>query len=395
MKPFSKMLFCVVFVFFSKIIFAQTIINFDESGYQSVLKRSKIEKKPIFYMVYATWCHHCNKMKAEVFSDTAVANFLNKNFICAWQDCEIGEGAMLQKKYNIKSFPTFLFLDENENYLYGLNGEYKMTVFLEELKNALNPAKQLPFLKQQFLNDPNNPIKCLSFLTTLKKGKPRTSLNEYAHQYLSTQTDEKLLTEINWKIISNGVTDIKSREFQFVLQHQNEFAAITSPKRVEKKLFNIVTELLQPLTENLDSIQYKKERITAKSINNIRIDSLVFRFDLIFYERTSDWKSYRNSTFDNVEKFVYKDTKTIKEIGQFFLKNVSEADDLKLAIKWNLNALELKESYDGLLLESKLYLKIKNKDKAIYFARKAKEMTKNMGWNSKEADDLFKELEIN
>jgi thioredoxin-related protein len=392
---FSKLLFCVIFVFFSKTIFAQTIINFEESGYQSILNRSQIEKKPILYIIYATWCQHCNKMKAEVLSDATVANFINKNFICVWQDYEKGDGKMLQKKYKIKSFPAFLFLDENENYLYGLNGEYRIPLFLDELQSALNPIKQLPFLKQEFLNEPNNSAKCLSFLSTLKKGKPRTNLNEYAHQYLSTQTDDKLVTEINWKIISNGVTDIKSREFQFVLQHQNEFAAITSPKRVEKKLFNIVTELLQPLTENLDSIQYKKERLTAKSINNVKIDSLVFRFDMLFYERTSNYKSYKNAAFENVEKFIYDDTNTIKEIGQIYLKKINIVDDLNMAIKWNLHALLLKESFDGLLLVSKLYLKIKNKDLAIYFGIKAKEMIKNMGWNSKEADEYFKELKIN
>ena len=60
-----------------------------------------------------------------------------------------------------------------------------------------------------------------------------------------------------------------------------------------------------------------------------------------------------------------------------------------------MSAIHLKEFYDNLFLVSKLYLKIKNKDKAIYFARKAKEMIKNMAWNSQEADDLFKESEIN
>ena len=32
MKPFLKIFFCVIFVFFSEIIFAQTIINFEENG---------------------------------------------------------------------------------------------------------------------------------------------------------------------------------------------------------------------------------------------------------------------------------------------------------------------------------------------------------------------------
>ena len=77
----------------------QKKLDFDESGYQSVLARSKKEKKPIFYMMYATWCAHCNKMKSEVFTDTLVINFMNKNFICASQDVEKGEGDFFRKKF--------------------------------------------------------------------------------------------------------------------------------------------------------------------------------------------------------------------------------------------------------------------------------------------------------
>ena len=80
---------------------AQNEIHFDESGYQSVLKRSKLERKPIFYFIYASWCSHCHKMEKEVFKDSLVASYMNENFICAWQDLEKGEGDFFKNKYKI------------------------------------------------------------------------------------------------------------------------------------------------------------------------------------------------------------------------------------------------------------------------------------------------------
>jgi thioredoxin-related protein len=71
---------------------SQPAINFDDGSYQSVLQRSKDEHKNIFYMLYANWCSHCNKMKQDVFKEEKVSQYLNANFVCAWQDVEKGQG---------------------------------------------------------------------------------------------------------------------------------------------------------------------------------------------------------------------------------------------------------------------------------------------------------------
>lgn len=171
-------------------------------------------------MMYATWCAHCNKMKSEVFTDTLVINFMNKNFICASQDVEKGEGDFFRKKFGIRFYPTFLFLNEDGKELYNTSGEFTAATFVVEAQNSLTKEKQLTYLEEQFLTDVSNSDKCLAYLMALNKGRDRNLLSPIAHQYLATQPNDKLVSANNWKIIANGVTNPQCREFQYVLNHQ-------------------------------------------------------------------------------------------------------------------------------------------------------------------------------
>lgn len=345
-------------------------------------------------MLYATWCPHCVKMKNEVLKDTTVTNLLSKNYISAWQDIEEKEGILLNKKFNITSLPTFIFLDSNENELYRLKGEYKTPVFISEIQNALNPKQQLHYLDKIFISDPSNTQKWLNYMNVLKKGRDRINLSEKANIYLKTQTDEQLISETNWSIISNCVTDISSREFQYVLRHKAAFEAITSPLRVERKMTNIVSELLNPYTESLDTINYYKQRKIAQTIHTRKADSLIFRYDLTIAERTNNWKAYQKTSIESAEIYAWNDAALLKDIAQNYLKNISEVPGLNKAIKWTNRSLELNYSYDGNILLSYLYLKINDKKSAITVARKAKAIGTEMKFDPKVIDELYLKLGI-
>ena len=78
------MRFILLFLLFgcTQIGMAQQDFKFDESDYQTMLQKAKTEKKPVFLMLYADWCPHCNKMKNSVLKDVAVIDFLSKNYLC-------------------------------------------------------------------------------------------------------------------------------------------------------------------------------------------------------------------------------------------------------------------------------------------------------------------------
>lgn len=364
----------------------------DGTTYKTGLETAKKDNKSLFAMLYADWCPHCNLMKKEVFSDPTVMDFLKKNYVCVWLNIEKEEGKAIQKKFNTKSLPTFLFLDPNEILLYTLKGEMKTAEFMTEANNALNPKLQLPFLEKEFLADPSNSTKFFAYLNTLRKGKDRTDLSPATHTYLNTQSDAQLISETNWRVIANGVTDINSREFQYVLNHQKEFAAVASQNRVDRKVVSIVSELLRPLVDNLDTVNYYKQREVAKSIRLQKTDSLVFKFDLTLAERTEKWKFYKKVTLEDTQKLVWNDASFLKDIGQTYLKHIEDIDALKKSIFWVNHSLELTDSYDGNLLLARLYNKIKDKKTALKYAKKAKVICTQMTWSTKDVDTLLAEL---
>ena len=365
----------------------------DDVPYKTALENAKTQGKPLFVMLYADWCPHCNQMKKEVFSDPAVMDFLKKHYVCSWKNIEKEEGIALRDKYNTKSLPTFLFIDpNNETLLYALKGESKKEDFLTEANYALNPKMQLPYLEKQFLADPSDVNKFFTYLNTLKKGKDRTDLSIPTHTYLNTQSDAQLVSETNWRVIANGVTDIKSREFQYVLNHQKEFAAVASQNRIDRKIENIVSELLRPYVDNLDTVNYYKQREVAKSVRLQKTDSLVFKFDLTLAERTEKWQFYKKVTLENTEKLVWNDASFLKDIGQTYLKHIADAESLKKSIFWVKHSIELNDSYDGNLLLAKLYNKIKDKKSALKYAKDAKVICTEMTWSTKDVDALLAEL---
>ncbi len=392
MKPH----FTTFFLFFLFVLpfsaHAQDSILFDESGLESVIQRAKMEKKPIFYMAYADWCPHCKNIKATTLRDPEVVSFMNTNYVFAGLNFEKPGSEDFKTKYNVKTFPTFLVLDENGQELARFTGELKKDKFLSEVKLALNPKQQLPYLKAEYEKDKTNGLNLMRYLVALKKGKDRNELNPIAHEYFEKLSDDKIVNEVNWKIFTNGVSDITSREYQFVITNQQAFAAITSQKRVNDKFKNSVMELLKPIVKTNDVANYKKQRAIAKTINSPMIDSLLFQYDLDHYEFNSNWNEYKKVAAAHIKKYVWNSPKEIKSIVLNVMRNSTDAASLNQSLSWIKHSNELEESYDGIVLEARVHRKLNNIPIAITITKKAKAFSTQMGWDGKEADKLLADL---
>jgi thiol-disulfide isomerase/thioredoxin len=372
----------------------KTTINFLENDYKLALKQSKTSKKPIFVMVYATWCPHCNKMKSTVLKDPAVIDFFNANYINVMMDGESATGKDFMKKFRITSFPTFLYLNENETHLYSTGGEFTSEDFISESKKALNPDTQLPSLEKKFNDDVRNSEACLLYLNGLRKSIDRDKTDEVVAKYLATQPKDLLFTPINWKIIAYGVNQLDTKEFDFVLNHQNDFAKVSSPKRVEVKIVSVVNQALKHNMESLDSIGYDKNRILAKRSNLVKVDSLTFKLDLQMYEACKCWNKYKQSSLESVQKWAWNDYKTINEISKIYILHINEKEALKSAISWAKRSLELNDSAESNFALARLYNKIGDKNTAEVYARKTKKIIIAMGWDAKEIDQFYLDLGI-
>lgn len=390
----NKLVLLFLFAFTSTCtVFAQqTLFTFKD--YNSVVQQSKAEKKPFVVMFYANWCVHCNKMKNEVFTDKEVIDFYSNSYICFGIDSESKEGialkAKLQDKFKVKSYPTFAFMDGNENLLYAMAGEFKKEDFLTEGKKILIPENQITNLRIAFNNDQSNSENCLKYITALRKaGFDATTT---ARKFIETKNESNLYTEDNWKIVANGINDIEAKEINQIVANKEKWAKVSSDSRVEKKLTYVVSDNLKSLAESLDTLNYYKKRPIAASLQIRKVDSLLFRYDLLIAENTNNWKSYKKTTQDNVEKFAWKDSSLLTNICDNYLLHFNDKPSLNYAVNWAKQGVALGESTDKNLLISKLYLKQKDTKNALLYAEKAKTLAVAFSVSTLDVDKLLSEI---
>lgn len=89
-------------------------IKFMEADWNKALLEAKKQNKPIFLDAYTSWCGPCKMLKSNTFTDKAVGEFFNKNFINVALDMEQGDGLAVGEKYQIRAYPTLIITDADQ-----------------------------------------------------------------------------------------------------------------------------------------------------------------------------------------------------------------------------------------------------------------------------------------
>jgi len=120
--------------------------------WEQAIEANKTHKKKIFIDLYTDWCGWCKVMDRNVFSDSAVAVYMNEHFYCVKFNAESKSDIKYQDvvfKYKPESkahelaisllngemsYPSLVFLNEKEQRLTVIKGYQEKDVFLKNLK---------------------------------------------------------------------------------------------------------------------------------------------------------------------------------------------------------------------------------------------------------------------
>ena len=91
--------------------YAVDFLETDKLG--EAIARAEEEGKLVFIDFYTTWCLPCKLMDEDVFTDRALGRYMNERFVSLKVDAEKGNGANLASLYNVRAYPTLVFLDTN------------------------------------------------------------------------------------------------------------------------------------------------------------------------------------------------------------------------------------------------------------------------------------------
>ncbi len=112
-------------------------INFFEGTWQELLAHAAKEDKLIFVDCYAVWCGPCKMMDKNVFTADTVGGYYNTHFINYKMDMEKGEGVTVKQQYEIRKYPSFLFLNAKGEVVHRAIGYKQPEPFIELGEEAI------------------------------------------------------------------------------------------------------------------------------------------------------------------------------------------------------------------------------------------------------------------
>ena len=134
------MKYIICLLLFINQVHAQRIDFIENFELDSIILKS--DKPLILIDFYTTLCGPCKRMDREVFTDSTIVKHVNSNCISLKVNAEEGQGISLAKKYNVTSYPTYLFLNNQGVLVYRTVGYMSSYDFSNQITNAIIESKE-------------------------------------------------------------------------------------------------------------------------------------------------------------------------------------------------------------------------------------------------------------
>lgn len=206
-------------------------VDFRSISFSEALAQSEKEKKPIFLDCYTSWCGPCKFMSENVFPQKEAGDYFNKRFINIKIDMEKGEGIELAKRYDIKSYPTFLILTAEGKEMHRLPGAAPLNEFIPYVEAGLNMKKTREELEKEYNSETINKKDLTAYWLYLRSIGDQNSMEVGKAIYASINKKEKLSLTY-WPALANNSMTAESEGMQFILTNYIELVKNVGEEKV-------------------------------------------------------------------------------------------------------------------------------------------------------------------
>ncbi|WP_294241044.1 thioredoxin family protein [uncultured Chryseobacterium sp.] len=379
-------------LFIGAFAFAQGI-KFEESNFATVLAKAKKENKLVFIDAYTTWCGPCKLMAKNVFPQKTVGDYYNANFVNAKIDMEKGEGIEIAKKYNVKAFPTYLFVDGNGELVHRTLGYVEEGDFIQFAKDAGDPSKRLTALKQKFEEGEKDPefLKNLAGLTMYSD--PEFS-GKVMERYFSSKTE---LDRNDIQMLLSVTQNSDSPTYKIFQSKKAEISNVITPEKYDaidksikisglfKKSYNADTKSWNDNYFLTEAQKFMSKEEAEKTLKKALANRALRNKDIATYEKLTLELNKDTSAMSSEE---------LNALAWNFFENVANKASLEKAVAWAQESVKKNENYANTDTLANLYNKVGDKKNAKLWAEKSIELAKKSGEDSADTEKLLKSLTI-
>lgn len=377
-------------LFIGVLAFAQGI-KFEDTNFSTILAKAKKENKLVFIDAYASWCGPCKLMVKNVFPQKAVGDYYNSHFVNAKIDMEKGEGVELAKKYNVKAFPTYLFVDGNGEVVHRTLGYVEENDFIQFAKDAGDPNKRLTALKQKFENGEKDPefLKNLAGLTMYNDA-------EFAARVLDRYFSQKPeFDREDIQMLLSATQSTESPLYKTFVAKKAEITKILPVERYDAFDKNIKVNTAMRKAYNADTKKWNDGAFmteTQKFLTKDEAERILKRAKASRALKDKDIDTYEKTTIELYKDPSASSSEELNSIAWNFFENVTNKSSLEKAVTWAQESVKKSENYANTDTLANLYNKIGDKKNARVWAEKSIELAKKSGEDYSDTEKLLNSL---
>jgi thiol-disulfide isomerase/thioredoxin len=377
---------------------AQEEIAFNNAAWQVSLDQAAKENKLIFLDCYTSWCAPCKWMEKNVFNVPEVYQYYNQQFINTKLDMEKGEGVDLRKKYNVQSFPTYLFINSKGEVVHRTGSRMSVAEFLEEGRMATDPDRSMSSLAARYNAGERSVPFLLNYYLAVARSDRRTA-EKIGEEISAKVADTDLNSPLGWKIIKNVARSGDDRLGKYFLANQAQFASYAGQQERDALTDRLISAVLYPKIYRGDEQGFFEGLQHFKQSSSADRQKQAVMLEAEWYQQQGNAKAYVKLTDKAMKGVLKADAEKLSFLARR-INGKREADPkaatfLPQAYKMAKRAVALEpEEYSIQSTFGWVCLTMKKKQEGLIAARKARKLADaETSKIQKLAQELVDELE--
>ena len=369
-------------------------IGFIEKPWSEILAMAKAQNKMVFLDAYTSWCGPCKWMAANMFTNDTIADFYNSKFICAHFDMEKGEGLQLARQYQVKAYPTLLFIGkEGEMVHIRVGAPQKTGDYLEMGRIALTPGEGFSALTDRYQAGERDPGFIMKYLDRLQGAYMPVA--EPLKQYFESQKESDLVNRDNWNMIYQFVIDMDSPEFGFLLKHRQAYEKLYGRDSVNSKIFGVFMQALTAISRSRtftdENYSVLKQKIKASGY--AEADKVIFSGDLNLYQMRSDQAKFIELAVSGLDTYYGDDYVMLNRMAWHFFQIADDPKDIEKASEWAKKSVSLKSTPENNNTYANLMFRLGNKEEAVKYEKIALDLARRENSSLKTYEENLKKFQ--
>ena len=332
----------------------------EEGEWKQALADADAAGKLLFLDIYATWCGPCKYLESNVYTDSALGEYYNANYINLKMDGESAFGATIARKFQLTAYPTMYFLNPDEEILSRVVGVREASPLKQTGEVIAENAGRVEYYEENYANGSLNAMELKNYQALLVQLEQTEKAAEVASKIIPSLSEEDIFNPDYKSIILNSSTDIDGKIFPVIRQNREKLLEYWSPEEVDNLFAGIFNATLFKAISNKDEALLQRIQDEFLPVylgeNSTEMQSGIFITRKLYAANTRDWERYGeivmneyNNNHNQDHTFLYREA---YEVGNEY-NSIPEA--VNLAVDWMKMAEEINPSFENLALLSFLY----------------------------------------